>query len=88
VEDPGTSSRNGLRRDHLGEHWQGAVALHRSDGAAFGAIASGGRMVRPHVTNPTDLPPGIVPAQSVQDAVAVPIDPKNWEIITDAMAQW
>src|SRR6266478_738409 len=47
---------------------QGAVAATPIQMArAFGAIASGGRMVRPHVTNPTDLPPGIVPAQSVQD---------------------
>ena len=43
--------------------------------------------MRPHVTNPTDLPPGIVAAQSGPDEVTIPIDPKNWEIITDAMAQ-
>jgi penicillin-binding protein 2 len=67
---------------------QGAVAATPIQMArAFGAIASGGRMVRPHVTNPTDLPPGIVPAQSVPDETSIPIDPKNWEIITDAMAQ-
>jgi penicillin-binding protein 2 len=67
---------------------QGAVAATPIQMArAFGAIASGGRMVRPHVTNPTDLPPGVIPAQSLQDEVTIPIDPKNWEIITDAMAQ-
>ncbi len=67
---------------------QGAVAATPIQMArAFGAIASGGRLVRPHVTNPTDLPPGMVPAQSVPDEVTIPIDPKNWEIITDAMAQ-
>jgi len=67
---------------------QGAIAATPIQMArAFGAIASGGRLVRPHVTNPSDLPPGIVPAQSVPDAVTIPIDPKNWEIITDAMAQ-
>ena len=66
---------------------QGAIAATPIQMArAFGAIASGGRMVRPHVTNPTDLPPGLVPAQTTEDA-SVPIDPKNWEIITDAMAQ-
>ena len=54
---------------------------------AFGAIASGGRMVRPHLTNPTDLPPGVIQTSDVPDEVTVPIDPKNWEIITDAMAQ-
>jgi penicillin-binding protein 2 len=67
---------------------QGAVAATPIQMArAFGAIASGGRLVRPHVTNPTDLPPGVVPAQNVPDEVTIPIDPKNWEIITDAMAQ-
>ena len=67
---------------------QGAVAVTPIQMArAFAAIASGGRMVRPHVTNPTDLPPGMVQASNVPDEVTVPIDPKNWEIITDAMAQ-
>jgi penicillin-binding protein 2 len=67
---------------------QGAVAATPIQMArAFGAIASGGRMVRPHVTNPTDLPPGVVQASNVPDEVTVPIDPKNWVIITDAMAQ-
>jgi penicillin-binding protein 2 len=67
---------------------QGAVAATPIQMArAFGAIASGGRMVRPHVTNPSDLPPGIVQAQSLQNEVTIPIDPRNWEIITDAMAQ-
>ena len=42
---------------------QGAVAVTPIQMArAFAAIASGGRLVRPHVTNPTDLPPGVVPA--------------------------
>src|SRR5204862_130177 len=53
---------------------------------AIGAIASGGRLVRPHLTNPTDLPPGIIPASTVPDETHIQIDPKNWEIITDAMA--
>ncbi len=67
---------------------QGAIAATPIQMArAFGAIASGGRMVRPHVTNPTDLPPGVIPAQNVPAEVTIPIDPKNWEIITDAMAQ-
>ena len=70
---------------------QGAVVATPIQMArALGAIASGGRLVHPHVTNPTDLPPGMVAAQiSVQNGpqeATVPIDPKNWEIITDAMA--
>jgi len=67
---------------------QGAVAATPIQMArAFGAIATGGHMVRPHVTNPTDLPPGVVQASNVPDQATIPIDPKNWEIITDAMAQ-
>ena len=67
---------------------QGAVAVTPIQMArAFAAIASGGRMVRPHVTNPTDLPPGVVQASNVPDEVTIPLDPKNWEIVTDAMAQ-
>ncbi len=66
---------------------QGAVAATPIQMArAIGAIASGGRLVRPHLTSPTDLPPGVVPASNVPDEVTIPIDPKNWEIITDAMA--
>jgi len=66
---------------------QGAVVATPIQMArAIGAIASAGRMVRPHVTNPTDLPPGIVQASSVPDEVTIPLDPKNWEIITDGMA--
>ena len=66
---------------------QGAVAATPVQLArAIGAIASGGLLVRPHVTDPRDLPPGIVPASDVPDQVRVPIDPSNWETITDAMA--
>jgi penicillin-binding protein 2 len=66
---------------------QGAVAATPIQMArAIGAIASGGHLVRPHVTRPSDLPPGIVEASSVPDEVNIPLDKKNWEIITDAMA--
>ncbi len=66
---------------------QGAVTVTPIQLArAIGAIASGGIMRRPHVTNPTDLPPSVVPASKVPDEVKVPIDPQNWQIITDAMA--
>jgi penicillin-binding protein 2 len=66
---------------------QGAVAVTPIQLArAIGAIASGGRLVRPHVANPTDLPPGVIPASEVPAQITVPIDPQNWQIITDAMA--
>jgi penicillin-binding protein 2 len=67
---------------------QGAIAATPIQMArAIGAIASEGRLVRPHVTNPTDLPSNVVPVSGVPDEVTIPIDAENWEIITDAMAQ-
>jgi penicillin-binding protein 2 len=66
---------------------QGAVAATPIQLArAIGAIASGGELVRPHVAFPDDLPANVIPASTVPERVNVPIDPKNWEIITDAMA--
>src|SRR3989449_5851009 len=66
---------------------QGAVTVTPIQLArAIGAIASGGVLRRPHITNPTDLPPNVIPASATSDEVKVSIDPKNWEIITDAMA--
>src|SRR6266576_3576656 len=63
---------------------QGAVATTPIQLArAIGAIASGGVLRRPHVINPKELPSNIIPASSVSDEIRVPIDPKNWEIITD-----
>jgi penicillin-binding protein 2 len=66
---------------------QGAVAVTPIQLArAIGAIASDGLLVRPHVAFPADLPPNVIPASSVPDKQTIPLDPKNWEIITDAMA--
>src|SRR5208282_5985112 len=66
---------------------QGAVATTPIQLArALGAIASGGLLVRPHVINPTDLPANVVPAANTADQSRVPIDPSNWELITDAMS--
>ena len=66
---------------------QGAVAATPIQMArAIGAIASGGLLVRPHVINPTDLPANVIPASNVPAESRLPIDPQNWEIITDAMA--
>ncbi|MBI2682747.1 MAG: penicillin-binding protein 2 [Acidobacteriales bacterium] len=67
---------------------QGAVATTPVQLArAIGGIAMGGKIYRPHVVAPSDLPSGF---RHVSDdgngPVIVPIDPKNWEIITDAMA--
>ena len=66
---------------------QGAVATTPIQLArALGAIASGGLLVRPHVINPTDLPANVVPAANTPDQTRVPLDPNNWELITDAMS--
>src|SRR5438477_10760714 len=65
---------------------QGAVATTPIQLArAIGCIASGGVLHRPRVAFPTDLPPSIKPASAPEDEVHVPIDPQNWELITDAM---
>jgi penicillin-binding protein 2 len=66
---------------------QGAVATTPIQLArAIGSIASGGVLRRPHVAFPEELPPNYQPAGGVPDEVKIPIDPANWQIITDAMA--
>jgi penicillin-binding protein 2 len=66
---------------------QGAVAVTPIQLArAIGAIASGGVLVRPHVTNPAELPANLLPAADPPVQMKIPIDPANWEIITDAMS--
>jgi len=53
---------------------------------AIGAISMGGRMVVPHVINPTNLPPGFVETMHYAEVQAIPIDPEGLNTITDAMA--
>jgi penicillin-binding protein 2 len=66
---------------------QGAVAATPIQLArAIGGIASDGVLHRPHVAFPDELPDGLKTVSKVPDEVRVPLDPKNWEIITDAMA--
>ncbi len=56
----------------------------------IGGIASGGHLVRPHVVFPEQLPEDF--RKSLGDSFPgsgeayVPIDPANWEIVTDGMA--
>jgi len=47
----------------------------------------GGRMVVPHVINPTDMPPGYVEASHLTEVKNVAIDPNGWNFITDAMSR-
>lgn len=67
---------------------QGAIAITPVQLLrAISAISMGGKMVVPHVTNPTDLPPGLVEAAHYTEVKSVPLDPNGWTYITDAMSR-
>jgi len=67
---------------------QGAVATTPIQLArAIAAITSGGVLRRPHVAFPDQLPPNYKQVMDYNAQEKIPIDPKSWEIITDAMAQ-
>ncbi|MGA7888583.1 MAG: penicillin-binding protein 2 [Candidatus Sulfotelmatobacter sp.] len=67
---------------------QGAVAITPVQLLrAISAISMGGRMVVPHVINPTDMPPGYVETQQYTEVKNVKIDPAGWNVITDAMGK-
>jgi len=67
---------------------QGAVAITPVQLLrAVSAISMGGRMVVPHVINPTDMPPGYVETQHYTEVKNVSIDPNGWNFITDAMSR-
>lgn len=57
----------------------------------IGGIASGGHLVRPRVVAPDQLPPDfrkyIDETYTGSGAKYIPIDPANWEIITEGMAE-
>jgi penicillin-binding protein 2 len=67
---------------------QGAVATTPIQLArAFGGIATGGTLYRPHVAFPEDTEGAVKRTGAGDDAkVVVPINPRAWELITDAMA--
>jgi penicillin-binding protein 2 len=54
---------------------------------AISAISMDGRMVVPHVVNPTELPPGVVDVQRYTEVKTIPIDSTGYTTITDAMAR-
>ena len=59
---------------------QGAVAITPVQLLrAIAAISMGGRMVVPHVVDPTELPSGYVETSHVTEMKNVPIDPKGWK---------
>src|SRR5580700_2827265 len=67
---------------------QGAIAITPVQLLrAISAISMGGRMVVPHVINPTDMPPGYVETANYTEVKNVSIDPNGWTFITDAMSR-
>jgi penicillin-binding protein 2 len=54
---------------------------------AISAISMDGRMVVPHVANPTDLPQHYLEVNHYNDVKNVSIDTTGWNIITDAMGR-
>jgi penicillin-binding protein 2 len=54
---------------------------------AISAISMGGKMVVPHVINPTEMPPGYVETGHYTEVKSVPLDPNGWNFITDAMSR-
>jgi penicillin-binding protein 2 len=67
---------------------QGAVAITPVQLLrAISAISMGGKMVVPHVINPTEMPPGYVEAGHYSEVKNVSVDPAGWTFITDAMSR-
>ena len=67
---------------------QGAVAITPVQlMRAIGAISMDGRMVVPHVINPTNLPAGFVETTHYSEVKDIPIDSTGWNTITDAMSR-
>jgi penicillin-binding protein 2 len=67
---------------------QGAVAITPVQlMRAIGAISMDGRMVVPHVINPTNLPQGFLETTHYTEVKNIPFDPTGWNTITDAMGR-
>jgi len=66
---------------------QGAIAITPVQlMRAIGAISMDGRMVVPHVVNPTELPQNYVPVNNME-VKNVSMDSNGWTLITDAMGR-
>jgi penicillin-binding protein 2 len=67
---------------------QGAIAITPVQlMRAVAAISMDGRLVVPHVVNPTGLPEGYVEIQRYTEVKNTPIDTTGWNAITDAMVK-
>jgi penicillin-binding protein 2 len=67
---------------------QGAVAVTPVQlMRAIGAISMSGKMVVPHVADPSGLPSNFLEVNHYSDVKMVPIDSNGWNLITDAMGR-
>jgi penicillin-binding protein 2 len=67
---------------------QGAVAVTPVQlMRAIGTISMGGKMVVPHVADPSGLPSNYLEVNHYTDVKMVPIDANGWNLITDAMGR-
>jgi penicillin-binding protein 2 len=67
---------------------QGAVAITPVQlMRAIAAISMDGKMVVPHVVNPTQLPSGMVEVQRLEEVRNISVDTGGWNLITDAMSR-
>jgi penicillin-binding protein 2 len=67
---------------------QGAIAITPVQlMRAISAISMDGRMVIPHVINPSNLPSGFVETTNYAEVKNIPVDPNGWNTITDAMSR-
>jgi len=67
---------------------QGAVAVTPVQLLrAIAAISTDGRMVVPHVADPTGLPANYLEVNHYTDVKSVPVNTDGWNLITDAMSR-
>jgi penicillin-binding protein 2 len=67
---------------------QGAIAITPVQlMRAVAAVSMDGRLVVPHVVNPTGLPESFVEIQRYTEVKNIPIDSNGWNLITDSLAR-
>jgi penicillin-binding protein 2 len=67
---------------------QGAVAITPVQlMRAIAAISMDGKLVVPHVVNPSQLPPEYVEVKRLEEVKNIPLDVAGWNLITDAMSR-
>jgi penicillin-binding protein 2 len=67
---------------------QGAIAVSPMQlTRAIAAISMGGRLVTPHVADPSGLPSSYLEVNHYSEVKSVPMDSNGWNAITDAMVK-